>query len=108
MASAAIQFAAKPIRGKYSLLQSPCLCSCSVMHAEATAATPAYNPADKPGRFARVLDVVRKLIDYGKALAEAVHQRTEKIDFAARACNFGTNDIELIIARITRGLLRAR
>jgi hypothetical protein len=78
------------------------------MHAEATAATPAYNPADKPGRFARVLDVVRKLIDYGKALAEAVHQRTEKIDFAARACNFGTNDIELIIARITRGLLRAR
>ena len=74
------------------------------MSAEAAAPTPAQDPAaaDKPGRLARVLDVVRKLIDYGKELAAAVLQRTERIDFAARACNFGTNDIRLIIARITQ------
>jgi len=80
------------------------------MSVEAAAAMPADDPAatDKPGRFSRVLDVVRKLIDYGRTLADAVHQRTQRIDFAARACNFGTTDIELIIARITRGLLRAR
>jgi len=80
------------------------------MRVAAATPTPAHDPAtpDKPGRSARVLDVVRKLIDYGKELAAAVLQCTGKIDFAARACNFGTNDIELITARITQGLLRAR
>ena len=79
------------------------------MSAEAAAATPAQDPApSQPGRFARVLGVVRKLIDYGKELAAAVLHRTGKIDFAARACNFGTNDLEQIVARITQGLLRAR
>ena len=72
--------------------------------------TPDHDPtaADKPGRFARALDLVRKLIEFGKELAAIVQQRTGKIDFPARACNFGTNDIELIVARITQGLLRAR
>jgi len=81
-----------------------------LMKAEATAATPAHDPAAaaKPGCFARVLDVVRRLIDYGKELAATVLQRTPNIDFAARACNFGTNDIGLIVARITQGLLRAQ
>jgi hypothetical protein len=80
------------------------------MSAEAATPTVAHDPApaETPGRFARVLDVVRRLIDYGKELAAAVLQRTEKIDFAARACNFGTNDVRLIIARITQGLLRAQ
>jgi NAD(P)-dependent dehydrogenase (short-subunit alcohol dehydrogenase family) len=35
-------------------------------------------------------------------------QRTGKIDFAARARNFDTNDVRLIIARLTQGLLRAQ
>jgi hypothetical protein len=80
------------------------------MSAEPPAATPAQDPATaaEPGRFARALDVVRRLIDYGKDLAAAVLQRTPNIDFVARACNFGTNDIRLIIARITQGLLRAQ
>ena len=75
-----------------------------------TAETPVQDPAPttQPGRFARALDLVRKLIDYGKELAATVLQRTGRIDFAARACNFGTNDLELIVARITQGLLRAR
>jgi hypothetical protein len=80
------------------------------MTAETAAPTPAPNPApaSHQGRFARALNLVRKLIDFGKELAETVLQRTQKIDFAARACNFGTNDLALIVARITQGLLRAR
>ena len=52
--------------------------------------------------------VVRWVVDYGKELAATVLQRTPNIDFAARACNFGTSDIKLIIARISQGLLRAQ
>ena len=47
-------------------------------------------------------------MDYGRELAATVLQRSPNTDFAARACNFGTNDIQLIIARIIQGLLRAQ
>ena len=73
-------------------------------------ATPAPDPAkpgeDKPSRFRRVLDVVRKLIDYGKELATTL-QRRAATDLAAVTRPFGTRDIGLILARITRGLLLA-
>jgi hypothetical protein len=53
-----------------------------------------------------LLDLVRRLIDYGKELAATLHQRV-----ADNPCfapfNFGTNDLELILARISRGLQRA-
>src|SRR5271166_388214 len=60
----------------------------------------------KPSRFRRVLDVVRKLIDYGKELATTLQQRAAT-DLAAVTRPFGTRDIGLILARITRGLLLA-
>src|SRR5271166_4102185 len=78
----------------------------------APTATPTSTPAPatpgeaKPSRFRRVLDVVRKLIDYGKELATTL-QRRATTDLAAVTRPFGTRDIGLILARITRGLLLA-
>src|SRR5271165_3382400 len=70
----------------------------------ATPVAPLVEP--KPSRFRRVLDVVRKLIDYGKELATTL-QRRATTDLAAVTLPFGTRDIGLILARITRGLLLA-
>jgi hypothetical protein len=50
---------------------------------------------------------VRKLIDYGKELAATLQQRATNADLAAVTLPFGTRDIALILARITRGLLLA-
>src|SRR5271165_4075198 len=67
------------------------------------AATPVATPVS---RFRRVLDVVRKLIDYGKEFATTLQQRAAT-DLAAVTFPFGTRDIGLILARISRGLLLA-
>jgi hypothetical protein len=54
-----------------------------------------------------LLDLVRKLIDYGKELAATLHQRVaDNPHFAL--IRFGTDDLALILARIARGLLRAK
>ena len=55
-----------------------------------------------------LLDLVRKLIDYGKELATTLQQSKRSLSLAAHPSNFGTADIRLIVARITQGLLRAR
>ena len=52
----------------------------------------------KPCRSGRLLSLVRQLIDYGKQLAATLRSTPHP---------FGTGDIALILARITRGLLRA-
>jgi hypothetical protein len=77
------------------------------MSAAATAPVPSNppNPAathpTKSSHFGRLLDLVGKLIDYGKELAGAL--RTDRgTDLATRL--FGSRDIPLILARITRGL----
>ena len=67
---------------------------------------PATPGEHRPSRFRRVLDVVRKLIDYGKELATTLRRRAAT-DLAAATRPFGTRDIGLILARITRGLLLA-
>lgn len=54
-----------------------------------------------------LLDLVRKLIDYGKDLAETLHQRIAENPYFP-GFTYGTNDLALITARITRGLLRAQ
>ncbi len=66
--------------------------------------------AGQPSRSAHLIGLVRKLIDYAKDLATTFrqHAATSNTGFVARARNFGTADIALIIARITNGLLRAR
>jgi hypothetical protein len=56
-------------------------------------------PADpKPSHAGRLLGLVRRLIDYGRQLATTL--RTNRPPFSA-------GDIALLLARITRGLLRA-
>jgi hypothetical protein len=56
--------------------------------------------------MAALLDLVRKLIDYGKELAGNRHQRVAENPYFA-VFNYATNDLALVMARITRGLLRA-
>ena len=63
--------------------------------------------ADAPSRTGRLLTLVRTLIDYGRHLAAALQQRTSATDLADITRHFGIVDIGEILARITRGLLRA-
>ncbi|HEX4173030.1 MAG TPA: hypothetical protein VHY82_11215 [Acetobacteraceae bacterium] len=72
-------------------------------------ATPAGPPdpttnAPRESRVARLLALVRKLIDYSRDLAGALQQRGS----TAIPHQFGTADIALILARITQGLHRAQ
>jgi hypothetical protein len=53
-----------------------------------------------------LLDLIRNLIDYGKELAATLNQRATDNPYFA-VLTFGTNDLALILARITRGLHRA-
>ena len=71
--------------------------------------TAATTPAttSEPSRVGRLLDLVRKLVEYGKELAATLRQPSVTTDLAAAARAFGTRDIALILARITRGLHRA-
>ena len=55
----------------------------------------------------RVLGLLHKLIDYGKSVAGALRQNAADPRLALWARSFGTADVALILARITRGLLRA-
>jgi hypothetical protein len=81
--------------------------------ASATAALP-NDPDPPPDRTAdraptqsgagRVLGLLRKLIDYGQELARTVQQRAAAGTLFTVALHFGTRDIALILARITRGL----
>ena len=51
-----------------------------------------------------VLSLLRKLIDYGQELARTVQQRAAAGTLLTIALQFGTRDMALILARITRGL----
>jgi hypothetical protein len=70
----------------------------------AAAETP--TPTTEPTRSGRPLTLVRKLIDYGRELAITIRQRiaTEPIFAKAR---FGTTDLAVIFAHITRGIVLA-
>ena len=63
--------------------------------------------ADAPTRTGRLLTLVRTLIAYGRHMAAALQQRTSATDLADITRHFGIVDIGQILARITRGLLRA-
>ena len=70
-------------------------------------ATLTPTPTPEPSRVGRLLDLVRRLIDYGKELAATLRQHSATTDLAAATRPFGTRDIGLILACITRGLHRA-
>jgi hypothetical protein len=56
--------------------------------------------------MAALLDLVRRLCDYGKELAATLQQRVADNPYFA-PFNFGTCDLALILERITRGVQRA-
>ena len=69
-------------------------------------------PQDRPaaGAVSRswgLIGLLRKLVDYAKEFAGTLHQRATAPDFFLVARRFGTADLALILARITRGLLLA-
>ena len=67
-------------------------------------AQPDPNP-DRPSRSAQLLHLLRRVVDYGRELANTLRQRTTvEFDTAQR---FGTRDLALILRRITLGLQRA-
>jgi hypothetical protein len=71
-----------------------------------SAAASLPEPTTPPSRSARLLGLVRQLIDYGRELATTIRQRAFTDPRSVSRC-FGTNDLALILARITRGLHRA-
>jgi hypothetical protein len=79
----------------------------AAVRTSAPTAAPDRASADMPSRIGRVLCLVRKLIDYGKNLANTVQQRAATPGFALFARPFGTADLAAILARITNGLRRA-
>jgi len=70
------------------------------------AAISSPTPTNRPSRAGSLLGLVREMIDYGRGLTATLHQRVAA-DLLSVACNFGTCDLTLILASITRGLLRA-
>ena len=74
-----------------------------------TAAAPQQTTQPDPqlGRSGRLLVLIRKLIDYGTALAATVRQRVAADPIFART-GFGTADLAVIFARIVHGLHLAR
>ena len=64
-----------------------------------------------PPRIGKVLGLLRTLIAYGRNLADTLRQHSAAPHllpcFAFVATTFATTDLALILARITRGLLRA-
>ena len=60
--------------------------------------------AAAPSRSGRLLGLVRKLIDYGFELANTLRRRAAANDVGAMVRPFGTTDLAMIMARITRGL----
>ncbi len=66
----------------------------------------ALDPPAQPSRSANLLGLVRKLIDYGRELAATIRQRAFTDPRPVIRC-FGTADVALILARISRGLHRA-
>ena len=65
---------------------------------------PASAPAPTQSRTSRLLRLLHKLIDYGLELACSLQQTPAVATLIIVARHFGTRDIALILARITRGL----
>jgi hypothetical protein len=63
--------------------------------------------AGAPSRIGRLLGLVRRLIDYGKDLADTLRQQPADPRAILRRRSFGTFDLGFVLASITRGLLRA-
>ena len=78
-----------------------------------TAAAPTPTSPPSPtgittaSRAGQIIGLLHRLIVYGRELAAALRQHGLTPQLAETTRGFGTRDIALILARITRGLLRA-
>jgi len=96
-------------------LHSPAFCGLiAFVFDAATAPAEALQPdPDRavPPRVGKILGLVHTLIAYGRNLADTLRQHAADPHllpcFALVAITFATTDVALILARITRGLLRA-
>ena len=84
------------------------------MSAAATAPAEAHAPDPnraEPTRVSEVLGLLKTLITYGRNLADTLQQHANDPEilpcFAFIASIFRTSNVSLILARVTRGLLRA-
>ena len=68
---------------------------------------PGPTAAATPGRFAPLLSLVRRIIDYGRQLAAALQPPAPTADLDNVAAAFGSYDFGQILASILRGLHRA-
>jgi hypothetical protein len=64
-------------------------------------------PFSSTPQLARVLGLVRSLIDAGRRLADKLRQGADPAELRHRARLFGTSDLAHMLARIARGLRRA-
>jgi hypothetical protein len=71
-----------------------------------SAAPEASEAPTQPSRSAHLLALVHKLIDYGQEFAATIRRRAFTEPTSVICC-FGTADVALILARISRGLHRA-
>ena len=106
---------APPPQPRKHPLTTPAIYVLVVFMADAsTAAVPPNRPdppqdlaaiaGSTPTRSGRLIGLVRRLIDYGKELVATLRQPCSATQHFHITRNFGTLDIALIIARITRGL----
>ena len=72
--------------------------------ADQTPTQPRADRAPTQPHASRVLNLLRKLIEYGQDLARTVQGRATAATLFTVAVHFGTRDMALILARITRGL----
>lgn len=79
--------------------------SAAPQSAEPTATPGPQNQADN--RHGRLLGLVRKILDYGRDLVTSLKHQTPTPPSTPIARRFGTFNLALIIARITRGLCLA-
>ena len=61
-----------------------------------------------PVMVARILDLVQYFMVYGRHLADTLERRAQHRNFCCIAQFFGTANLAVIAARITRGLLRCQ
>ena len=64
----------------------------------------APGPQDQAGNRYRLLGLVRRIIDYGRDLVASMQRQNTPTAATPTARRFGTVNLTLIIARITRGL----
>ncbi len=77
------------------------------MFAALATADHAQEPAQRDPERGRLLGLMRKLIDYGRKIVAELQGHGAPIPPAAIARTFGSLNVALIIARITRGLMLA-